>query len=126
MNLAELRKKAIIASKNILVKRPVTWVHVDDKGEEVEDTFDIYIRRISTAEAAKLGGTENEGKNFTMLMVSECVRLGDKGEEKISYEECHAMDASLINVLFPEVMEVTGLGREPNKKLGKNKASGTN
>ena len=124
LKLDELEKKGAFPAER-LIKRTVSWEHVDENGEEITDTFDIFVKCLSVSEFESFQAEENKGKNFTAFMISECLRLGDKGEEVIEYEKARQLDGTLANCLFTDIMSVMGMGSKEAKKSSPAKKSGT-
>lgn len=103
MNLAELTAKGAFVEA-APVKTSVTWTRDNAEGEEVSDTFDVWIRRRSfgTLERVAMLG---EDRSKSAKMLSECVLLGD-AQEAITYEQAYQLDPGLAFALVEAVREV--------------------
>lgn len=113
MNLSELKAKGgIVASAP--VPREVTWTRKNDAGEEVTDTFTVFIKRQSFGSIETIwAGAEDRSKSATYI--SQSLRLGDKGKEQMSYDEAFQLDPSLATVFITAINEVNGTGRTEPK-----------
>lgn len=125
LTLNDLEKKGAFPAER-LVKKSVAWIHTDEQGKELVDQFDIFIKVPTVAEINSLYSKENENKNYQSSMISTCLRLGDKGEERLDYEKAMQLDASLSSKLFTEIMSLISLDGEGVKKSEKKTKSGMN
>lgn len=114
MDLKTLREKGGFVPA-VPEKREVSWTHEAADGTEVTDTFSVYIRKVScgvidriqaAARAAVTGG--GEGISQRALVISEAVRLGEDGSERLSYAEAEALEPSLAEVLIGAINAVNG------------------
>jgi len=119
MNLQELREKGGIVPPG-LVKKSIEWKHRDDSGEEVVDTFDVHIARVSFGIIENLiMSAANDAKDnpedkraINAALIAESVRLGDEGKERISYTDAYQLHRSLGTALVRAVTEVNSLGED--------------
>lgn len=118
MNLKQLRERGgIVASAP--VKKTITWKHNDDlSGEVVEDVFDVHVMHLSfgLVEAAlqsAAGQTQRAGK---AALIAEAILLGDKANEKFTYEDAYQLKPTLAYALYKAIAEVNALpqGKPPN------------
>ncbi len=102
MNLAQLQAAGAFVEA-APVKTAVTWTRQNAAGEEVSDSFDVWVRRRSfgTFERVAMLG---EDRSKSAKMLSECVLLGD-AQEAITYEQAYQLDPSLAIVLVNAVQE---------------------
>lgn len=124
LTLNELEQKGAFPIER-LVKKTITWVHTDEQGEEQIDQCEIFVKVPTVAEINSLYGKENENKNYQSSMISTCLRLGEKGEERLDYERAMQLDASLSSKLFTEIMSLISVDGEGAKKSPKKTKSGT-
>ena len=103
MNLAQLQAAGAFVEA-APVKTPVTWTRQNATGEEVSDTFDVWVRRRSfgTLERVAMLG---EDRSKSAKMLSECILLGEE-QEAISYEQAYQLDPSLAFALVQAVKDV--------------------
>lgn len=113
MNLQDLIKKGGFVDV-APVKKEVTWKHKDDDGVEVEDKFFIFVKKQSFGSIEVIYGNETD-KSKMSKYISESVRLGDKGQDEIPYEQAMLLDPGLGSVFIQAVNEVNGLGRATPK-----------
>lgn len=99
MKLSDL-KGAVVSGE--LVKKHLEWTR-DVDGEEVTDTFDIFVKRPSFGDVERIfvGGDD---KSRSAAMISACVRMGDNGEELITYDQAYQLAPSLA-ALFSEAIK---------------------
>ena len=121
MTLAQLRQAGGIVPREP-VKKTVTWKHVNEAGDEVEDTFDVFIVRQSLGSFRDLQKDDDREKVAAAL--SKCLMLGNgKGKlELISYEDAYQLDLSLSAVILEAVREVNG-GAPKNSTLPTNSSA---
>lgn len=124
LTLNDLEKKGAFPVER-LVKKTITWVHTDEQGEEQIDECDIFVKVPTVAEINSIYGKENENKIYQASMISTCLRLGEKGEERLDYEKAMQLDASLSSKLFTEIMSLISVDGEGAKKSQKKTKSGT-
>lgn len=113
MNLAELKAKGgIVAAAP--VQKEVTWVRKNDAGEEVTDTFIIFVKRQSFGSIETIWAS-GEDRSKSASYISQSLRLGDKGKEQMSYDEAYQLDPSLATVFITAINEVNGTGKATPK-----------
>lgn len=104
------------------VKKPIKWPHLDENGDPVTDEFTVLVKRQSFAVIEKLyapGEGEDEAavakRSRNAKLISECVLLGEKGDEQIPYEDALNLEPNLAFALLNAVHEVNGLGKAAAK-----------
>ena len=103
MNLKELRAKGAFVSAHP-IKKAVVWKH-----EDAENAFDVYVRKLSFGDYERLFLAESDDRSRMARVLCETVKLGDGGNESLSYEDAYQLDASLARVLLDAVNEVNGV-----------------
>lgn len=107
MDLNRLQQAGGFVSSE-LVKRKCVWTHKDDKGEEQKDVFDIFIKR------APFGAVErallDEGVSRSSALIAACVRLGERGQEELTYEQAYQLQPSLARVFMEAIASVNDMG----------------
>ena len=103
MNLAQLQAAGAFVEA-APVKTAVTWTRQNAAGEEVSDSFDVWVRRRSfgTYERVAMLG---EDRSKSAKMLSECILLGEE-QEALSYEQAYQLDPSLAFALVQAVKDV--------------------
>lgn len=82
------------------VKVHVKWERPDpETGETLTDEFDVFVMRRSFGSVERLF-TNGDDKSKSALLLSECIRLGENGEERLSYEQAYQLDPSLASELI--------------------------
>jgi hypothetical protein len=105
-NLAQLKAAGGIVSREP-VKKEVTWDHFSPEGEELHDTFDVYIVKPSFGSMLSIGKVTD--REQLALTLSKTIMLeNDKGKpEYLAYEDAMQLDPSLAMTLLGAVREVT-------------------
>lgn len=113
MKLSELKSKGGFVA-GAPVAKEVTWKRMGEAGEEVADTFKIFVIKQSfgTIESIWSG---KEDKSKAAQYISESVRLGDDGKERMSYQDAYQLDPGLAAVLIAAVNEVNGASKADSK-----------
>ncbi len=104
------------------VKKFVTWAHLDEKGKPITDKFTVLVKRQSFEVIEKLYAPA-EGEDEASLakrsrnakLISECVLLGEQGDEQIPYEDALRLEPNLAFALLNAVHEVNGIGKAAAK-----------
>jgi hypothetical protein len=108
MNLAELKAKG--ACVDIApVRRTITWKHTGDDGEEITDTFDVWVRRLSFGLVDRLSKTDETDRSRNAELIAASIRLGDHAEESMPYDVAFSLHTSLAIELVRAVGEVNRL-----------------
>jgi hypothetical protein len=103
MNLKELKAKGALVAQ-APVKKSVTW-----KAPDGELTFDVHVKRMAFGDWERLFLADDKDKRSRSAQIlSECVRLGDKADEPLSYVDAYQLEPSLARVLIEAVNEVNG------------------
>jgi hypothetical protein len=95
-----------------LVPRQITFDLDDGKGAQ---TFDIFVRRMSIGVHEAIwadGGSLNPSK--TARLLSEAIRLGEKGEEKLTYQQAFELNAKIALEMSKAITDVNGGGERKN------------
>jgi len=110
-SLTQLRNAGGILSREP-VKVEGTWKHVNDAGEEVEDTFEIGVVKVSFGDMADLF-KEKDREQLAVGMSKSVMIADDKGKMQfISYEDAYRLDSGLASVILDLVRKVNGGDRK--------------
>lgn len=108
-NLTQLKAAGGVVSREP-VKKEVTWKHVHpETGEELDDTFDIWVLRANIGIALSMHKESTEPSREAILVVcSKLVMLEDDKGKKIQlpYEEWDTFDTNLTMAIYDAVQEV--------------------
>lgn len=108
MNLAELKAKG--ACVDIApVRRTIRWTHTGENGEEITDTFDVWVRRLSFGLVDRLSKTDESDRSRNAELIAASIRLGDHAEEAMPYDVAFSLHTSLAIELVRAVGEVNRL-----------------
>ncbi len=113
MKLAELEARGGMVDPT-LVKKNITWKRKDEDGKSEELNFDIFVRKNSFGIIDSQLRTQDE-RSKSALLISNGIRLGDDGEEAISYEQAYRLDPALAYTMVQAFMEVNKLGEAAPK-----------
>lgn len=108
MDLKTLIQKGALVSGE-LIQKGVEWVHEDlETGEEVTDQFVVHIlKRMSFGAFDRIYGSAKAlDKSQAATLVSEVVRFGEDGSEKLTVEQAHELHPGLAMVLVNAAQSV--------------------
>jgi len=110
---------------NVPVKKTLTWKRVDDEGEEVEEKFHVFVVRQSFGFVEKLFISDDD-KSRSAKFISEAIRLGKSGKQRLSYEEAYQLHPTLAQEMVRVINEVNGVtSKEGDEGKVQKKKSGT-
>lgn len=114
MDLKQLKAKGGFVAA-VPVPKEVTWKHHDEEtGEETTDVFTVHILKQSFGSIERLFlGADDRSKSAAFI--AECIRLGDGGKERMTYEDAYQLDPGLAAVLVAAANEVNGTGKSAPK-----------
>ena len=115
MNLKQLKAKGGIVD-GALVKKEVTWAHLDLKtGKAVTDKFTVHVRRQSFGVIERLFAPDEAEQSRNAKYISASVLLGAEGDDVLSYEDAFNLESSLGFAILTAVNEANGTGKEQVK-----------
>jgi len=116
MNLEELRAKGGIVLATP-VKQEVSWTHPDQDGQVVTDTFTVHVVKHSFGSIERIFAIESKDteRSRAATFISESIRLGDDGSERIGYEDAYQLDSGLAKVLMEAISTVNKTGEAGGK-----------
>lgn len=93
-----------------LIPREIVWPHTID-GEEVTDIFTVFVERLSFGvieRAVNSMGNQRDDvdRSVSAALIAAAIRLGDNGEERLTYDQAYALNPSLAKLLANAVNEV--------------------
>lgn len=90
------------------IKKTLTWTHKNDAGEEVSDSFEVYIVKQSFGSLADL--YKETSREQLAVAISKALLLeNDKGKlELMKYDDAYQLDPSLAHVILDGIREVNG------------------
>jgi len=128
MDIGSLRAKGgIVQAPPVPVE--VTWTHEDPvTGEIVDDTFTVFALRLSVGWVDRIAArrVNDPETSRSAAMISEGLRFGENGKEKMSYEDACLLDPTLARVLMNAFNRVREAAEEEAKKSQPPMSSGTN
>lgn len=123
MNLNDLKAAGAFVEA-APVKKTIQWNRgqLDAKNKPMIDEFTVLVKRQSFAVVEQLytpAAGEDEAalakRSRNAKLISECVLLGEKGDEQIPYEDALNLEPNLAFALLKVVHEVNGLGKAEAK-----------
>jgi len=106
-SLAQLKAAGGIVSR-APIKKTLTWLHKNEEGEEVSDTFDAYIVKQSFGSLADL--YKDTSREQLAVAISKALQLeNDKGKlESMTYEDAYQLEPTLAHVILDAIRDVNG------------------
>lgn len=115
MNLKQLKAKGGVLD-GALIKKQVTWVHLDSKtGKSITDKFTVHVRRQSFGVIERLFAPDEAEQSRNAKYIAASVMLGAEGDEALSYEDAFNLESSLGFAILTAVNEANGTGKEQAK-----------
>lgn len=110
-NLKDLASIGAFVKIDELVKKEIKFQLTDD-GEELSAL--IHVRRLSIGihEAIWLDGPGGANSSKTSRLLAEAIRLGENGEEKMTYELAYSLHPKIALAMSNAVSEVNGGDRK--------------
>lgn len=110
-SLSQLRSAGGILSREPVVVTG-TWKHNGPDGEEVEDTFDVGVIKVSFGDMADLF-KEKDREQLAVSLSKSVMFANEKGKlELLSYDDAYRLDPGLGTVLIELVRKVNGGDRK--------------
>jgi hypothetical protein len=108
MNLKELKEKGGFVDSS-LVKKAAVWEH-DVDGEAAKDEVSFFVRRLAFGDIEKMLTGETD-KSRTAELIAESIRLGEKGKERLTYDDAYQLEPTLAKVFADAIREVNEMGK---------------
>lgn len=108
MNLAELKSKGACVDR-APVRKTIHWTHKTESGEEITDTFDVWVQRLSFGVIDRLTKTEEGDRSRNAELIAASIRLGEHAEEAMPYDVAYALHTALALELVRAIGEVNRL-----------------
>lgn len=103
MNLNDLKKDGAFVDDR-LEDKEITW---NDK------TFTVKVKKLSFGATESIFGVDqstlSEHKSQSAQVIIDCVRLGNKGDEVLTYKQAYSLDPKLATEFLKAIYEVNGL-----------------
>lgn len=109
MNVAELKAKGGFVPL-APVKRDVVWTRKTESGETEELKFSVFIKKHSFGTIEQIWSGDDDKRSKSAAYIAQSIRLGDKGQEALTYEDAYQLDTGLATVLIAAINEVNGTG----------------
>ena len=106
MKLADFKKIGGIVTREP-VKKHIVWPR-----EDGDIDFDVFIIRHSYGMIEQIMDGEDD-KSRSAHYIAECVRFGEAGNEKMTYDEAFSLDPKVAGLLVVAINEVNGGGKGP-------------
>lgn len=121
MNLKQLREQGGFVSPKP-VKKSITWKSADDlSGEEKEITGDVWVIKLSFGMIDELSnGADQASRNAALI--HHALRLGDKGEEQMTFRDAYQLKPSLARAMIIAIAEVNALPKPKGEEAEDPKA----
>src|SRR5699024_10773886 len=108
MNIEELKKAG-----GILPPEPVK-----KSGQWKESAFDYWVMRPGYGQFERMLKEDEtiRGASYTSQMaqmIALCIRLSNKADEQLTYEQAFCLDPALARVFIEGIKEVNGISADP-------------
>ena len=103
MDLKQLRAAGGFVSDR---PTPVKKVWETPEGESLEIEFFVLRQSFGQAERFYLSSEDRKDRSRTSELLSEVIRLGKDGKEKLSYDDAFRLEASLAKVFLDAITEL--------------------
>ena len=91
-----------------LVSKKITW---DRK--EGDLVFDVFVKRHSFGMIEQILGDGDDTRSRSAHYIAESIRFGDKGDEKMTYEQAFDLDPKVAGLFVAAINEVNGVSAAP-------------
>lgn len=107
MDLNQLKEKGGIVEAG-LVKKEITWTRYNDEDKKVTDKFDVFIRRLGFGlmERVMTADPSDPDRSISASLISEAIRLGENGEEVMTYVDAYQLQPTLAACFTKAIKEV--------------------
>lgn len=95
------------------IKEPVAWTRGD--GEKI--SFDVHVVRQPFGVVDEVLKT-TDGRSQSACMISNCIRLGKEGKERLTYEHAFGLDPTLAFCLIAAINRVNAKKSTPPTSSG--------
>lgn len=110
MKLDELKARGGLVNTT-LERKSITWRRKDEQGDEEDITFDIFVKRNSFGIIDQIMKSERDERSRSATLISAGVRLGEEGEEELTYADAYALEPGLAMAMLNAFMEVNKVGK---------------
>jgi hypothetical protein len=117
MDLKQLKAVGGFASSKLI---PVKKIWETPDGEKVDIEFFVIRRSFGQAEQFYKLTQEKKDISVSSTLISEAVRLGKDGKERLTYEQAYELEPSLATLFFEGINEASS-----PKKANSEESSGT-
>lgn len=114
MKLDELKARGGLVD-TVLERKEVTWMRKDAQGDVEEIKFDIFVKRNSFGIIDQIMQSQRDDRSRSATLIAAGVRLGENGEEELTYQDAYALEPALATAMLSAFLEVNKLGKEPAK-----------
>lgn len=106
MRLADLENNGGLVNGE-LVKKTGIWKKYNTESGQFEDLeVEFFVKRCSWFDYQNSIKNHQGDMNPELLSITASIRLGDEGEEQLSYEQATKLDAGLVNAFKIGIAEV--------------------
>lgn len=113
MKLGDLQKAGGVANGE-LIKKKGSFVTINAEGDVETVEFDFWVKQASYFDVTRIA-KDDQGRDHKILMVAACVRLGDNGEEVLTYEQAGSLKPDLFATLLAGVTDAYAPKTSPQK-----------
>ena len=92
-----------------MVKKEIKF-KLDEGGDEI--VAEIFVKRLSIGNHEAIWANAGEDTSKTAKMLSEAIRFGEDGKEKLTYEDAYRLHPSIALAMSQAIGEVNGGDRK--------------
>lgn len=106
MNLKDLKSAGGFVGTG-MTKVNIVW----DKGDDTPLSFDVHVAPLSFGEVERILREEAEGRSRVANLIASAIRLGEEGQERLTYEDAYSLEPGLAKSFAKAVGEANDLGK---------------
>jgi len=106
MNLNDLKNAGAFVGAG-LTKVSISW----ERGPEDTLSFEVHVAPLSFGEVERILREESEGKSRVANLISSAIRLGETGQERLTYMDAYNLEPGLAKAFAKAVGEANELGK---------------
>jgi hypothetical protein len=106
MNIEELKENGGIVSGELVKKSGVWKKYDEEKGEFVDLEVEFFVKRSSWLEYQQVIKKQDGDLDPECLSIAACIRLGEEGEQELTYELAAKLESGLVRVFREGIAEI--------------------
>jgi len=107
MNIEQLTALGGVISA-AAVPEEITWIREDESGGLLTDSFLIHVKQLAYGDIEQFRNAQANKKDlsrsYAAHLISLGVRLGENGEEQLTYEQAYQLHPTLAGAMLAKVI----------------------